>query len=386
MTSPVIHQSPIAWTDLRRPVVSIIILTFNQVEYTRMCVESALRHSTLPFELIFVDNASNDGTLDYLRTLPNVRIVANAENLGYAAGNNQGLALARGEYALLLNNDAIATPGWLERMVAPMQRDSRIGLVGPRSNYVAGPQLVERVPYESMEDLDGFAAERARVYANTGDFATWIVGFCMLVRMSVVERIGGLDPVFGSGNFEDTDFCLRAMLAGWVGWIANDVFVHHYGHVTFIGAGIDWVESMKRNGRIFAGKWNVPLEGDYVASFDVLEVLRRYSFNVERDYCALPTDLTYVCVTAPLAAYYRGVQRLQAGDPRGALLALQEAVDGAPEVADFHNALGAAYCEAGMLYDAVASLSRAAELSPESESIRANLVEARQLAAEAAAA
>jgi GT2 family glycosyltransferase len=385
MTSPDSCHAPIAPMDPQSPVVSIIILTFNQLEYTRMCVDSVLRNTTVPYELIFVDNASSDGTLDYLKTLPNVRVVANQENLGFAGGNNQGLALARGEYALLLNNDAIVTPGWLELMVAPMQRDPNVGIVGPRSNYVAGHQLVKDIPYESMEDLDAYAAERARTYGDAGDYISCIVGFCMLVRRTVVKRIGGLDPVFGSGNFEDTDYCLRALLAGWVSWVAHGAFVHHYGHRTFIGAGIDWVASMKRNGKIFAAKWNVRLEGELVAKFDVRDLLARNSFNFARDYSPLPTDLTYVSVTPALAAYHRGVQLLEAGRSDDAVAALRDAVEGSPSIADFHNALGAAYAEAGRLDDAIASLVRAAELAPTSETIQANLADARQLALQAAA-
>lgn len=386
MTPPATYHAPIAPTDPQRPVVSIIILTFNQLEYTRMCVDSVLRNTTVPYELIFVDNASSDGTLDYLKTLPNVRIVANEQNLGFAGGNNQGLALASGEYALLLNNDAIVTPGWLELMLAPMQRDPKVGIVGPRSNYVAGHQLVTDIPYESLEDLDTYAAERAQTYGESGDYISCIVGFCMLVRRAVVERIGGLDPVFGSGNFEDTDYCLRALLAGWVSWVAHGAFVHHYGHRTFIGAGIDWVASMKRNGKIFAAKWNVRMEGEMVAKFDVRDLLARNSFNFQRDYSELPSDLTYISVTPALAAYHRGAQLLQAGRNTDAVAAFREAVEGSPLVADFHNALGAAYVEAGLLAEAVVAIERAAELEPGSETIQANLIEARELVARASAA
>src|SRR5581483_6415991 len=117
----------------------IIVLTYNQLEYTRLCVDSLLRHTPQPFELIFVDNASSDGTVDFLRTIPNSKLVSNHENLGFAGGNNQGLAIAEGDFVVLLNNDAIVTPGWLDALLRPLERDPRLGFAGPRSNYVAGP-------------------------------------------------------------------------------------------------------------------------------------------------------------------------------------------------------------------------------------------------------
>ncbi|GAC1313688.1 MAG: hypothetical protein NVSMB2_01990 [Chloroflexota bacterium] len=371
--------SPILWHQSDRPLVSIIILTYNQLEYTRLCVDSVLRHTHIPYELIFIDNASTDGTIDYLRTLPDVKIVANAHNLGYAAGNNQGLALARGAFVLLLNNDAIVTDGWLERLVASMRRDPRVGIAGPRSNYVAGAQLVPEVPYRSLADLDGYAAQRALGFGESGSYASTIVGFCMLVRRELIERIGGLDPVFGSGNFEDTDYCVRALLAGYICWIADGAFVHHYGHRTFIGAKIDWRASMKRNGKIFAEKWGLPLEGEMLAAFDLPGVLSRTRFDAQRDFCPLPAELSYVTVTPALAAYHRGVQLLQAGQVGDAIEVLAQAVKISPDVADFHNALGAAFCEAGMLDQAVAALLGAAQLLPESHDIQANLAEVREL-------
>ena len=105
---------------------------------------------------------------------------------------------------------------------------------------MAGPQVVPSVPYTSAEELQRFAAKRAREFQGQGTATGFAVGFCLAVRNAVIVSIGGFDTEFGSGNFEDNDFCLRAVLAGWAGWIADDSFVHHFGHRTFIGAGIDW--------------------------------------------------------------------------------------------------------------------------------------------------
>lgn len=360
----------------RTPRASIIVLTYNQLEYTRKCVDSLYRHTPEPYELIFVDNASSDGTVDFLRTVPNSKLVVNSENLGFAGGNNQGLAIAEGEYVVLLNNDAIVTPGWLDHMLAAFDRDPSIGFVGPRSNYVAGAQLLPEVPYTKLEDLDAFAVQRASAYAGQGSPTLFIVGFCLALRRSVVERIGGLDTRFGSGNFEDNDYCLRAVRGGWAGWIADDVFVHHYGHRTFIGAGIDWTASMRKNGHLFADKWGLEYDGARLDFGRLPEVLRA-KFDPARDYFSLPCDVTYTQVTPALAAYHEGVHRLNSGQTEEAVRWLQQAVAGAPQLADFHNALAAAYFETGQIELAVGEFARAVQLAPEDESIRANLEEAK---------
>jgi GT2 family glycosyltransferase len=362
----------------RHPLTSIVILTYNQLEYTRQCVRSVLDHTSEPFELIFVDNASSDGTVDYLQTIPGAKLIRNAENLGFAGGNNQGLALAEGEYVVLLNNDTVVPAGWLDSLLAPMQRDQGIGFTGPRSNYVAGPQIVPDVPYTSIKEMHRYAARRRQAHRDQGTVVGFIVGFCLAVRKTVVDKIGGLDTQYGSGNFEDNDFCLRAVLGGWVGWIADDAFVHHYGHKTFIGAGIDWTASMRTNAKLFARKWDLPLDGDAIAPYQVGEIAQHRGFKPDEDRFPLPASVDFVLLTPGLAAYFRGVQLLQQGSPTEAIQKLRFASEQSPEVADFHNTLGAAYFEAGKREDAIAALSRAAELSPNDASIADNLAAALQ--------
>ncbi len=243
------------------PVASIIILAHNQLEHTRLCLDSIRAHTPLPHELILVDNASTDGTAEYFRSFAEqhrkVIVITNRKNLGFAGGNNQGLAAARGDCVVLLNNDTVVTEGWLERMLAALQRHPDIGIVGPMSNYVAGPQLISDVPYKNLEEMPAFAAEWSRTHAGQAQETGRVVGFCLLARRSVIERIGGLDEQFGSGNFEDDDFCLRAAFAGFRICIAQDAFVHHTGSRTFIGAKIDYRESMLRNWKLFKAKWGM---------------------------------------------------------------------------------------------------------------------------------
>jgi GT2 family glycosyltransferase/acetyltransferase-like isoleucine patch superfamily enzyme/2-polyprenyl-3-methyl-5-hydroxy-6-metoxy-1,4-benzoquinol methylase/Flp pilus assembly protein TadD len=245
-------------------LTSIIILGYNQLALTKACLESIEKFTTVPYEIIIVDNGSNNETIEYFQQYNDVRdhvqVIFNGGNRGFAAGNNQGLALARGEYVLLLNNDTVVTDGWLSRMLAIFDNYPDVGLVGPMSNYVSGPQLITDVPYKNMEQMHQFAKQMADEYCGqTAEFSR-LVGFCLLARRAVVDRIGGLEEKFGSGNFEDDDFCIRTALAGFKARIAKDVFIHHVGGQTFQALNINYQQSLEKNWGIFKTKWGIPAD------------------------------------------------------------------------------------------------------------------------------
>jgi GT2 family glycosyltransferase/2-polyprenyl-3-methyl-5-hydroxy-6-metoxy-1,4-benzoquinol methylase len=235
-------------------LTSIVILTHDQLAYTRECVDSIRRLTDEPYELIFVDNASSDGTVEYLRSLPNAQVITNAENRGFPAAANQGIAIARGDQVLLLNNDTVVTTGWLRRLLDALHRDPGIGLAGPCSNCVSGPQQVD-AGYDAIAGLDGFAWDWGKAHAGVVEETDRLVGFCLLIRRAVVEAIGELDERFGIGCFEDDDYCRRAIEAGYRAVIARDAFVHHYGGRTFVGSGVDHAAVMRENERRYRAKW-----------------------------------------------------------------------------------------------------------------------------------
>ncbi len=195
-------------------LTSIIIATFNQVEYTRQCVESVRRFTDEPYEIIFVDNGSTDGTARYLESVAGAKLVRNQANRGFPAAVNQGIAAAAGDQILLLNNDTIMTTGWLGRMIAALRSDPKIGLVGPCSNSVGGEQRVD-AHYDSLPGLDAFAWERSKAHDGAIEDTHRLIGFCLLIRRAVIDEIGLLDERFGIGCYEDDDYCVRGSpLAG----------------------------------------------------------------------------------------------------------------------------------------------------------------------------
>jgi GT2 family glycosyltransferase/tetratricopeptide (TPR) repeat protein/glycosyltransferase involved in cell wall biosynthesis len=243
-------------------LVSIVILAHNQLRDTQQCLASIEKHTPSAHELILVDNGSTDGTGLFFRNYAakhgHVRAILNRANLGFSAGNNQGLTCARGHAILLLNNDTVVTRGWLEHLLGALELYPECGLVGPVSNSVSGPQWIPSANYSSLDQLPKFATQWCDTHAGQSTEASRLVGFCLLLRRAVVEKIGGLDSQFGSGNFEDDDFCIRAGLAGFKLRIALDSFVHHTGGQTFKGAKIDYRASMERNWELFKDKWELP--------------------------------------------------------------------------------------------------------------------------------
>lgn len=238
-------------------LTSIIIPTHNAVDYTRQCLESIRRLTDEPYELIVVDNGSTDGTVAYLESLGGIRLIRNSENRGFPVAINQGLAAARGRHLLLLNNDTIVTTGWLRRLLGVLHSDPQIGLVGPVSNCVSGEQQVD-VNYRDLSQLDGFAWDWSRTHRGVKRLTDRLVGFCLLLKRAVLEQIGGLDERFGLGCFDDDDFCRRARSAGFQAAIADEVFIHHFGGVTFRALGVDFGQVMGENRQRYEQKWSTP--------------------------------------------------------------------------------------------------------------------------------
>jgi|WetSurMetagenome_2_1015567.scaffolds.fasta_scaffold00190_21 O-antigen biosynthesis protein len=259
-------------------LTSIVILTFNELKYTRECVESIRKRTPEPHEVIFVDNASTDGTVKWLKKMirenPNYKLIENTKNLGFAKGCNQGIEASTGEYALLLNNDVVVTDNWLSGMLECLNSAPDTGIVGPMTNNISGTQKVPDADYRTMDRMHDYAKSFRERYRHRRILLRRIVGFCMLFRRQLVDKIGLMDETFGTGNFEDDDYCLRATLAGCRNLIAADVFIHHYGSRSFIGNKIDYGSSISGNIKIYDEKWmgidvNTPL-GKKVTAVNII--------------------------------------------------------------------------------------------------------------------
>lgn len=242
----------------RAGMTSIVIPTHNQLAYTEMCLASVRLFTEEPYELLVVDNASTDGTVPFLREQRDVRLFENPINRGFAPACNLGMAHASGDQLLLLNNDVIVTQGWLDRLSDALQSDSTLGLAGPVSNNVSGEQCIP-TGYRDLTELEAFAARNAEQKPGRVERVARLVGFCLLIRRSVLDQIGYLDERFGIGMFEDDDYVQRASAAGFAATIAHDAFVHHFGSMSFRSMGFEKAkEVFDENRRVFEAKWTEP--------------------------------------------------------------------------------------------------------------------------------
>lgn len=238
--------------------VSIIIPVFNQLKYTRECIDNLIKYTDVDFEIIVVNNGSIDHTKAYLKKHPEIISINNDTNLGFARGCNQGIKKARGKYVVILNNDCLVFNNWLSKMIKLAKKD-QIGIVGVMSNFVNKVQLIKTMPHEG-EELNDFAARIGKIYNQEFFYSERIVGLCMLINKELIQKIGGFDPLFGLGNFEDDDLCVRSLLSGYKNVVAKDVFVFHYGSTTFKGEKINRRKLLNENWEKFKEKWHLPQE------------------------------------------------------------------------------------------------------------------------------
>ncbi|MBI6546603.1 MAG: glycosyltransferase [Cyanobacteria bacterium NC_groundwater_1444_Ag_S-0.65um_54_12] len=224
-----LEQGPVAGSS------SVVMVTYNSLHTIAEGVRSVLQNLGAADELIVVDNASSDGTVEFLQSLsgqdPRVRIVFSEQNLGFSAGSNVGLRVAKGEYLVLLNPDTVVTPGWLDRMKQPFA-DPNVGAVGPTSDYVAGLQKYQRYLPDEGKVPDLIADLLAERNAGKVVETKLLIGFCLMVPRRVIAEVGLLDEALFLGN-DDLDLSWRLREQGYRLVIATDAFVHHVGQVSF---------------------------------------------------------------------------------------------------------------------------------------------------------
>lgn len=197
------------------PLVSIIIVNWNAGKYLEKCVSSLLNQNYENFEIILVDNASTDNSVELVeKKFPQIRIIKNKTNLGFAEGNNIGIQNSKGDLIALLNPDVIVDNDWLWKLVEKIQSSDKIGGVTGKMYYL-GDKFGKNAVFCTWSKINVYTA---RPFNFTDDESSskvdYLTGAAMVVKREVIDKVGLLDPEYFL-YFEETDWCARMIRAGY---------------------------------------------------------------------------------------------------------------------------------------------------------------------------
>jgi GT2 family glycosyltransferase len=225
--------------------LSVCVVTYQARELLRGCLTSLYQNTESEFEVVVVDNGSNDGVVELLqREFPEVRLEQNESNLGFTHPMNQALQLAQGCYLMQLNPDTVVLPGALDNLLSFMEAHPEAGICGPKvlntdHTLQKSCRRGEPTPWAVITYFSGLA----RLFPRSSLFGKYqlsyldedqtnlvagVSGSCMLIRRQVVEQIGYLDERFFAYQ-EDADYCRRARQAGWLVYYVPESRIIHYG-------------------------------------------------------------------------------------------------------------------------------------------------------------
>jgi len=214
------------------PLVSIVTVNYNQSEVTCSMIESLNKITYPNIEVIVVDNASVEDSPQIIKQrYPSVDLILNPINYGFAAGNNFGIMKARGKYVLLLNNDTVVDPDFLEPLVVKMESDLTLGSVSPKIRFFHTPNTIQYAGYTAMHpftlrntsigyneiDKGQYDVDRETAYAH---------GAAMLVPMDVIKKVGMMSYIFFL-YYEEADWCEQIKNAGYKIWYVHNSLVYH---------------------------------------------------------------------------------------------------------------------------------------------------------------
>ncbi|WP_143318268.1 bifunctional glycosyltransferase/class I SAM-dependent methyltransferase [Clostridium sp. HBUAS56017] len=231
---------------------SIIIITNNNLEYSKNCIDSIKKYNTLDnYEIIIIDNNSSDGTSEWFKSEESIKYILNSENKGIPAGYNQGINLAKETNDIfVLNNDVMVLPNSIFNLRMALYSENSIGAVSPVSNNVGYYQAIPE-GFNDISEYINYSLTCNIPNDNQHDFRLKLVGYALFLKRTVLNKIGLFDEQFNPRNFEDDDISLRVLKSGHKNILCKDSFVLNLG-VTNSQVSLD---IFKTNENKFKTKW-----------------------------------------------------------------------------------------------------------------------------------
>ena len=248
--------------------VSIVIPVFNQLEYTKLCIESLEKNTAdVEHEVIVVDNGSTDGTEEYFKG-KSVKYIRNRENTGVAAAWNKGIRASEGGHICLLNNDVVVSKGWLSALLEFYEKMPDAGIVSPGTRWG-----------DMNYDFEKYAAVYVKKMRNVS--IRWYSGWCMLIKRDRFDKAGFFGEEYKIGTYEDTDFYYSLNKAGFTSYVAGCSFIHHFGNRTLKVMRRETAGFEEENRRRMLKKWGLKPETYVQVKFKSLtKFMRNLYFKV----------------------------------------------------------------------------------------------------------
>ncbi len=220
-----------------KPLISVVILNWNGEDFIGKCIDSVRNSSYRNLEIIVVDNASNDRSIEKILNFDNITLIKNEKNLGYAAANNIGFSKANGKYVVALNNDIFVEPDWLNDVVRYMEADDSVGIAGCRQMRYGQENVIDGLFHVVDKYLRISALGSGKTYdgelKSVGPgYVLGVNGGSAVYRKVTYESLNGLDDRF-FGYYEDADLYMRAFLNGWKTVYVPSAVVKHMGSTSF---------------------------------------------------------------------------------------------------------------------------------------------------------
>ncbi len=367
------------------PLTDIIVVTYNAKQKLARCLGSVIRHTQgIPYQLTVVDNASSDGTSEYLKKkfVRTVSLIESNQNLGFSGGANLALRRTNRPWVVLLDDDTEVTPGWLETLYDFARKNPETGMVGPK---VVFPDRrifcaeFSMVPFGAVGH--GELDRGQRNYIKEIDA---LPGACWLLPRAVIERVGAFDEIFFPCRYEDIDYCMRVRLAGYKIFYYGQVKIIHH-HLLRHGGSVHTA----RNEIKFFKKWRkilrrfplCPLNAEDSMRVKGAKLLQKEAFCPSR-----PTIGKWAWLSRPFSeSVYRGIGYGASGNHLRAVRALRKAMvagrskhfDNAHETVSFYHTLSVYFARLGLKKDFKDCAVRVMNLigvesdfSPKSEPVR----------------
>ncbi len=224
-------------TKNSRPLVSMIILNYNQIKVTCEFIESSKKLTYRNFEIILVDNASKENPTEIItKNYPEVKLIVTNENLGFTGGNNLGIKAAKGDYFFVVNNDTEVTEDLLERLLEPFEADKSVGVVSPKIRYFHNQNTLQYAGFTEINPLTGRNKsigdkEEDNGQHNTAGYTAYAHGAAMLLKREVVEKAGSLADIFFI-YYEELDWSARIRRAGYKIYYQPTALIYHKESIT----------------------------------------------------------------------------------------------------------------------------------------------------------